>query len=41
MPLQHYDDVTLEQLFVDGNINFDEVFKDDDGSLIKVTARVY
>ncbi|KAL4464296.1 hypothetical protein ABPG72_011341 [Tetrahymena utriculariae] len=41
LPLQFYDDVTLEQLFIDGNINFTEVFTDDDGTLIKATARAF
>lgn len=41
LPLQYYDDVTLEQLFIDGTINFDEIFTDPaDGTTIPATARV-
>lgn len=30
----------MEQLFIDGDINFKEVFTDDDGTMIPATARV-
>ena len=40
LPLFYFDDCTMENIFIDDYINWDEVFTDEDGQHIEVEAEI-